>query len=648
LSDRVKLLVVRQVAPEILSIGLSFDAAHATRVVDVGPPSEKAADVAAFQRLWGEKAETRRFKDGSISESIVWDITRPEDATQIPARIVQYLLDLHFGCSVESLTFFSSDPSWSTVVQVPASARQAINGVGSEKQGFRPIISAYDELYKLLKNSDDDLPLAILTVQPASEMLRYSSAFIPHPIDPNRYPSAPDCLKFNPSADIILQFESSPRWPDDLSGIQKVKLALFEKLAKLIVSQQKGARANIVMEEGRSEIDDHAYLEVFTKGSAFNIWIYNDRERILLERVLDGETQTFGTALPQPPLRLAAPALELHIRRHVWGPAHHSAIAPYHHRFPSYSSATRLLKRWLSAHMLGLLIPTEVIEMIMVNVYLDSRSLATPGSAVAGFVRAIELLAHWDWKAEPLVVPVLSLNDDNGGKRIRFPHDKRQAAMKGFEARKKKEDGNGVRGGWKVITEDDLEGMRWTSNIGTVVAGRVRSLAKSTLEVIGQLEVPDVRVKLFRLLPSPTDIQALFTTPTRDYDVVIHLQSALVTRYAQAVNADADLWEEKMKYKNVGGAGVLGDDLKLDVDLTGAFARDIQVSRCDQAQRHADPQRLYGDNVLVFFDVYGGSVIGLLWNPAKSAPRSLKPFLGYNAKPAKTKTEVSFLQRGMG
>ena len=496
MSDRVELLVIREVSPDTLSLGLTFNSANATRVVDVGPPSEKATEVAAFQRLWGEKAETRRFKDGSISESIVWDITRPEDATQIPARIVQYLLERHFDCSADNLTFFSSDPTWSTVVQVPASARQAINGIGSEKQGFRPIIAAYDELYKLLKNSDDDLPLAILTVQPASELLRYSSSFIPHPIDPNRYPSAPDCLKFIPTADIVLRFESSPRWPDDLAGIQRVKLALFEKLARLIGSQQKGVRTNIVMEEGRSEIDDHAYLEVFTKGFGFNIRICNDRERVLLERIIDGETQTFGTALPQAPIRLALPALELHIRRFIFGPTHHSAIAPYHHRYPSYSSATRLLKRWLSAHMLGLLIPTEVVELIMVNVYLDPRSLGTPGSAVAGFIRAIELLAGWDWKSEPLLVPVLSLNNDDGGKRIRFPLEKREAAMKGFEARKKKEDGNGVKGGWKVVTEEDLDGERWTSEIGAVVAGRVRALARGTLETIKRLETPNVKASL--------------------------------------------------------------------------------------------------------------------------------------------------------
>jgi len=44
------------------------------------------------------------------------------------------------------------------------------------------------------------------------------------------------------------------------------------------------------------------------------------------------------------------------------------------------------------------------------------------------------------------------------------------------------------------------------------------------------------------------------------------------------VNPDTDLWEEKMKYKNLGETGVLGDDIKLDVDLTATFARDIQVS----------------------------------------------------------------------
>jgi U3 small nucleolar RNA-associated protein 22 len=53
---------------------------------------------------------------------------------------------------------------------------------------------------------------------------------------------------------------------------------------------------------------------------------------------------------------------------------------------------------------------------------------------------------------------------------------------------------------------------------------------------------------------------------------------------------------------------------------------------------------VYGDSLLVFYDVHGGSVIGLLWNPAKSQPRSLKSFLGYTAKPARSEVS-SFASR---
>jgi len=495
-TDRIKLLIVRPISADTLSIGLIFDSAHATRVLDIGPPTEKAAETAAFRELWGDLAELRRFKDGNIAETVVWSITRPEDATQIPSRIVKHLLERHFKTPADNVMSVSAEATWSTIVQVPPSARESVSTAGAEKLGFRPIMDAYDDLYKVLKNVDDELPLAILTVQPASELLRFSSIFVPHPIDANRYPSAPDCLKYVPTADIILQFESSPRWPDDLAAIQKVKLAMFEKLATVIVAQKKGAKVNIAFEQGRSEIEDQASLEVFIAGVGFRMRIYHDRERTLLERIINGETQTFGTALPQPPLRLAIPALELHVRRFIWSTRHHSGIAPMHHRYPSYSSATRLLKRWISAHMLSLLISQEVIELIMAKVYLDPGSLATPSSAVTGFLRAVDLLANWDWRAEPLFSPLYSLNSTDGVKRIRFPEDARAEASKAFEQRRKKLEaaGNAAKAGWRVISEEDLEGGRYCEDVTGVIASRVRALARGTLENVKQLDDLDVAV----------------------------------------------------------------------------------------------------------------------------------------------------------
>lgn len=500
LGDRVRLLAVRPISGSDVSIGLIYEPSNATRVLDVGPSSDKKDATEAFRQLWGDKAELRRFKDGSISESVVWSITRPEEATMIPSRIVGYLLEKHFGLGDDAVTTLSSDSGWSTIVQTPAVARDAICVAGSERLGFRPMMDAYDDLYKLLKSIDDDLPLAILSVQPASELLRYSSTFVPHPLDLNRYATSPDCLKYLPTADIIIQFESSPRWPDDLAAIQKVKLAMFEKIARIITAQRKGTKVGIIFDSSRTEIEDRAALEIITPGGiAFKARIYHEREKTLLERILEGEQQTFGTALPQPLPRLASPALDLHIRQFSHLPAHHGAMAPLHHRYPSYSSATRLLKRWFAAHMLSSLVSTEVIELIMARVYLEPGSLAQPSSAVAGFIRAVDLLANWEWRNEPLFVPILSLNAADGARRIRFPEEERREATALFEDALKK-DVDGKHAGWTVVTEQDVGGRRWTRGISALVAGRVRVLAKATFESVkSSVESIDVKVGLLTL-----------------------------------------------------------------------------------------------------------------------------------------------------
>lgn len=212
-----------------LTIGVIYNPSQATRILDVGPATNKTAEVEAFRKLWGDKAELRRFKDGSIAESIVWDIARPEEASRIPGRIVHHILKRHAGLSEVDIKSLSSDQAWSNIIQIPQSAREGVAVNGSEKLGFRPIMESYDELYKLLKDVDDELPLAILNVSPVTEMLRYSAPFIPHPIDLDRIASSPACLQHIPTAAITVQFESSPRWPDDLSAIQKSQIGTIRK-----------------------------------------------------------------------------------------------------------------------------------------------------------------------------------------------------------------------------------------------------------------------------------------------------------------------------------------------------------------------------------------------------------------------------------
>lgn len=456
-------------------------------MLDVGPSPDQVAETQAFQALWGDRAELRRFKDGTIAESIVWDVKRPEDAALVPSRIIEWLLHRHFSIGVEDIISRSTSSDWLSVVQTPSTARDAICVAGAEKLGFSPMMKAYDELYKLLKSIDTELPLAILNVYPADEALRYSSTFIPHPVDEGRAAGAPDCLKWASSAEVVLQFESSPRWPDDLGAIQKVKLALLEKLARVVSDRLRGVRAEIVFDANANEIEDNAGLEVLLpQGVAFRLRIHHEKERVHLQRILDGDAPVFGTSLPLPPRRLAVPAMEHYLHRFVYRPQHHAALAPMHHRYPSYSSATRLLKRWFASHMLSLQIPSEAAELIMASVYLDPKQLHVPATATAGFARAINLLAGWDWRSEPLVVPVFAAARDAATQsgRLRFPAEERKEAEKAFTERRLK-DAEINHGAWGLVTEEDLTGVRWTKDLpNRVVAGRVTGLAKATLEAL--------------------------------------------------------------------------------------------------------------------------------------------------------------------
>ncbi|WWC64350.1 uncharacterized protein I303_106960 [Kwoniella dejecticola CBS 10117] len=630
LSDRASLVQVfpSSTIPKTLDIGIVYNPDHATRVIDIGPSSDTAQSAAAeaFRQLWGDKAELRRFRDGSISESVVWDISRPEEAILIPGKIVKYLLTKHFDIPEENIQCVSSDIEWSRIIQIPESVRKAICIPGSEKQGFRPVLQGYEELYKVLKDIDSELPLAILNVFESSESLRYSSTFVPHPIDLNRLnSSATTSINHIPPIEVVVQFESSPKWPDDLAAIQKVKLALFDKLAKILTERIPKSRSSILFDadyihnSAVGEISDHASLEILLpQGVSFRLKIYYEKERTLLERILYEDEPVFATSLPRPSKKLAHQALEKHLSLFHHKTNHHQSIKPLHHKYPSYSTATRLLKRWFSSHMLSTHIPVEIIELIMAKVYLDSESLQNPASATAGFVRAIILLSEWDWKATPLFVPIYSVKSSSADeKRIKFPSDQKQDPLKAFESLRSKEkasdSSSSNQHGWVVFTEEDQSGLRWTKSITRVIAGRVGVLAKATLAAVkGGIEIGDLEVR------------ALFITPLEHYDVRLHIAPSATSKYHQNIQANPEEWEAKLKFRNLQSTS--SDETRIGFNPIESFVEDLR--------------RIYGDSILWFYDNNGGVVVGGIWNPAKDSARSLKAFLGYSSVPVKSESTL--------
>jgi U3 small nucleolar RNA-associated protein 22 len=610
LTNRAKLVHTRVLSPTTFAVGLLLNGAEATRELFMGPASDNEDECAVFRELWGKRAELRRFPNGAIAESVVWSVARPEDKALITLRAVQWLLELHLSASVSPI---STSDEWLSILQVPESVRDAINTEGCEKLGFSPMMQGYDALYNLLKSVDSELPLAVLHVAPASELLRYSSTFVPHPIDAGRAAAAPDCLGYVPVAEVTLQFESSPRWPDDLAAIQKLKLALFEKLARVAESRLRGVKVSIALDADASDIDDQAALEVLMpQGVAFRVRILHDREATLLQRALEPPPPGLPNQLPQPPRRLVVPALAKWTARFQHAPAHHASLAPLHHRFPSFSTATRLLKRWAAAHMLTAGdVTSEALELLTARSYLDPGALAPPASATAGFLRTLAFLASWDWRTSPAFVPLQAVTRDaaSASGRPRFDAELRATALAAFEkARSADKDAHAA---WALVTESDEAGTRWTGRVGPLIAGRVAALAHATLGLVSTA-----------VDSGELDVASLFATPLEHYDAVLSLVPG--TRAGEALAPEPRQWEGALRTLNERA-------LRLGFDAASLLVADIQ--------------RVYGDAVRVFHDAHGGRALGLLWNPARSVPRAFKPFVGFNAAPTKGEAALVALNK---
>jgi U3 small nucleolar RNA-associated protein 22 len=228
--------------PSIIHIGLIHDPEQSSRLVDHGPSADDPdpSHAEQFREFWGDKAELRRFKDGRIVESVVWDVKALYEREHVPSMVIRYLLDRHFGIKEDAVQTWQA--SFDAMLRVPESMARLYQASVGPPTGFKGAMMAFDQLVKALKALDDEMPLSLVNVSPVSEYLRYTSVFSPVPL-----PSAsmPTCLRFIPSMEVILEFEKSAKWPDDLHAIQRIKLAFFERVASALMNSQKGVTAQI-------------------------------------------------------------------------------------------------------------------------------------------------------------------------------------------------------------------------------------------------------------------------------------------------------------------------------------------------------------------------------------------------------------------
>ncbi|GJN89156.1 hypothetical protein Rhopal_002130-T1 [Rhodotorula paludigena] len=597
-----------------VSLGVLLDPIESLRLVDQGPSAEDEEACADFRAFWGNKSELRRFQDGAIVEAVVWDQPGPGGLgprrSTIVRRIVEYILGERHGVPAANIDFFAG--AMDHLLVEPEAIRRSIylEDPVTAGKGFSAAITAFDELAKEITDMKD-LPLSVSAVQPCSPGLRYSTPFTPSPRRLKDFDRLPASLKYLDPHDFHITLEGSGSWPDELEAVQKIKAAFLAKLGENLESSRSVLQAQVVIDVEARPIDDNVALEILTAtGWAFRARIFYDRSQILLEERED----QLGDLDEASGSRLSS--LDAYLQRFVQRPKHHAAISSLQNHFPSFSPTVRLLKRWVSAHMLSAHFSDEQLELVAASVFIDAASpFDPPQSGATGFARALERIASWKWRDEPLLVPIYSFQTAvSSGRRPVLPTADRARATDAFQSMRLAKPAMDSHA-WVIATESDLDGLYWGGATGKVAAARVRGLAKAALAAL-QAGVTE----------GGLSVEQIFSPPLGDYAFLIHLDASLVPRHFQSFTPVAEALARRPRSSILSGS-LMGeteddeDEMRAGWDPVADLIKQLQ--------------RVYPSVFLLFHSEHGSPIVGGIWNPSVEAPRAFKVGLGFPTKPVR-------------
>ncbi|XP_039128764.1 nucleolar protein 6 isoform X2 [Dioscorea cayenensis subsp. rotundata] len=341
------------------------------RVVDVGPSPEDKEEAIKFRKFWGERAELRRFKDGTIAESTVWDCESWERHLIIK-RITEYILWKHFLLPKEDIIHTADQLDF------------CLHLDGKDSASFSgSLLGAFETLSKRLRNIKE-IPLKISSVQPLDPALRHTSVYPPppHPLafensvsqKPPKF--ATTCIH---SLEVMIQLEGSGNWPLDNIAIEKTKAAFLLKIGESL--QDKWG---VICDATDDEVN------VLMSGHAFRLKILHERGVNLLKNQETNKMKS--TSLIDKELFLRS--------------QHSSMINGLHGRYPTYGPVVRLAKRWVSSHLFSSFLTEEAIELVVAYLFLNPFPFLAPSSRITGFLRFLRLLSDYDWTFSPMIIDI--------------------------------------------------------------------------------------------------------------------------------------------------------------------------------------------------------------------------------------------------
>lgn len=523
---------------ESILIQLILDTDEAEKLVIRGPEhtSELTPEAAMFKNFWGKKSSLRKFKNGEISHCCVW---QSSSEVSVVTSIVDYVIKMHISeranVNNEGTKHLHKQLP---LPNLPSSSATSIQNLSS----FFNLKKSFDELYKILFKME--LPLSIKSILPVGSAFRYTSLCQPVPFS---Y-SNPDFLQ-----DVVLEFETSPKWPDEIIALEKAKTAFLLKIHdKLVENYAPEYKSYFLRDESIPYNLDIATLNILTpEGYGFKFRVLTERDEVLYLRAISNARNELKPALEKTFLKFTA--------RYQASVRHTRTIENLSHAYQLYSPVVRLFKKWLDKHLLLSHLDEELVELIAMKPFVDYTPFNVPGSLQNGFLKVLRFISQWNWKEDPLILDFVKpgTENENSGdisngeltsstlKKLseRLTLQQYKAIQSNF-ANIRNSDPNGVHLQYFVASRNDPSGILYSSGIPLPIATRLTALAKIATNIISTHGFNNQTIDL------------LFTPGLKDYDFVVQMKTPVSLKISSGII-------EPSEFKNIsnGASRSFPDDL---------------------------------------------------------------------------------------
>lgn len=582
-------------------VGLCLNPDECEKLVTKGPNSTEEEEGSKFRTFWGPKASLRRFKDGTIQNCVVWQSNGTEP---VVLSIIKYALDNHFyndisnNITTQLVAFNQLLPP----PLLPSGSNQSVITTNS----YINLKSSFDSLSRVISNLN--LPLNIKSFFPASSGLRTTSVLQPVPFAV----ASPDFWN-----EVVLQFETSARWPDELSALEKTKTAFLLKMLD-------GLNNDTVYKSFMTQDDSIPFNSNITvlnvlspEGYGFKIRVLTERDEVLYLRAV-------GNADKQK-----ARAQDIYVKfnqKYIGSVKHTRTINTLSHHFPYYSPTVRLFKRWLDAHLLLNHFSEELVELLALKPFVDPAPYSVPHSVQNGFLRILDFLAHWNWKDNSLILDLVKNVDTTSVDNSDFDDSKlsdkltvhsQQIIEHNFE-KIRKNDPSGIKTQFFVGSKDDPSGILWSNELTLPIASRLTALARAVIDMAKSTGINE------------SNIDLLFVPVLKDYDFTVEVQSAKSAVAAGVLPSNT--------FKNlINSQTAFPEDITSSYDLIQAFVDDLN--------KKFGHVIIFSSRKFGFLDTDGTNIITGLFVPANLTKKKFRVNFGIHVKPVKDSKEEVIINK---